>query len=289
MSDRGVETIFVIATDRGTYPVLDLFNSIRWSCQRSYYVVIVDRKGDVAFPEDLKEGYAVITSDQSSEIATGFMCGLGARWAIDKGMACKQFVFLSDACLVMQRGLDTWSLEHMQKTQIGLLGVLDRLSYDDAYRRCAPWLDMWNMPQAAFEPGPHSMHDAVLFLSAPMAAALYQRNLLVPDGCAQWPLPYGPFISWATQMLGHYMVGWGHVDKQMPPLFVSHTGRGRFLPAPHILSPQFLLYHSLRHVPGYSEEDLREAFKKVRGEDARAITQLKPAVFPQRQGPTVLG
>lgn len=284
-----VDTIFVIATRRGTYAVLDLLSSIRWSCQQSHYVVIVDGGGDVALPESVQGGYAVLQVECAPATAAGFMRGVGIRWAIDKGMRCEQYVLLDDACLVIQPGLDAWSLGHMRKTQVGMIGVMDRLSYEDAYTRCAPWMDMWNMPQSSFEPGANSVHEAAIFLSEAAASALYSRNLLMPDRCEQWPIPYGPFISWAIQMCGYYMVCWGHMDKQMPPLFVSHTKRSRFLPAPHILSSQFSLYYSLRHVPGYSEGELREAFKKMRGEDAKAIKPYRPAVYPQPAGPTVQG
>jgi hypothetical protein len=283
------ETIFVIATSRGTYPVLDLFNSIRWSCRQSYYVVIVDRVGDVEFPADVKEGYTLLQMSSEAKASDGFLCGAGVSWAISKGIQCKQFVLLDDACLVIQPGIDNWSLGHMQKTQVGLLGVLDRLNYEDAYKRCAPWMDIWDMPQTSFDPGPNSIHEAVVFLSATVAAELHKRALLIPAGCEQWPIPYGPYISWAVQMLDHYMVGWGHMDKQMPPLFVAHTKRARFLPAPHILSSKFLLYYSLRNVPGYSEEELREAFKRMRGEAAKTVEPYRPVVFPQRTGPSILG
>ncbi|MHC4371711.1 MAG: hypothetical protein ACYSW8_29195 [Planctomycetota bacterium] len=284
-----VESVFVIATSRGTYPVLDLFNSIRWSCQKPHYVVIVDRVGDVKFPDDVTEGYAILRVEQVPETKDGFLAGAGVRWAIDKGITCKQYVLLDDACLVLQPALDSWSLEHLQKTGVGLLGVIDRLNYEDAFARCAPWMDLWNMPHAGFEPGPHSVHEAALFLSAAAASQLYQQNLLVPEGCGQWPIPYGPFISWAVQMHGQYMIGWGHMDKQMPPLFVGHSGRARFLPAPYILSTKFGLYYSLRSVISYSEEDLREAFKRMRGEVAKPITPYQPMVFPRQDGPAVMG
>lgn len=276
-----VDSVFVIATRRGSYPVLDLFNSIRWSCQSSFYVVVVDCREDVEFPPEITQGFTVLTAGQEIEAEDGFMRGAGIRWAIDKGIRCKQFVLLDDACLLLQPGLDVWALERMQKSQVGLIGVVDRLSHEDAFKRCTPLMDVWNMPHSNFEPGACSVHAAALFLSASAAATLYQQNLLVPDDCGQWPIPFGPFISWAVQMYGYYMVGWGHMDKQLPPLFVSHTDRSRFLPAPHILSAKFGLYYSLRHVPGYSEEDLREMFKKMRGEDVETSKQFGSAVFGQ--------
>jgi len=280
--------VFVIATNREAYPVLDLFRSIQWSCQESHYVVIVDYGGNVKFPDDVKDGYAILNVKQEGRPAEGFFRGLGIRWAIDKGIKCKQFVLLDDACLLIQPGIDTWALERFQQASVGLLGVIDRLNYEDAFRRCAAWMDLWSMPHTNFEPGPHTIHEAVSFLSWSAAMSLYQKNLLVPDGCEQWPISYGPFISWAVQMLGHYMVGWGHMDKQMPPLFVGYP-RSRLLVPPHVLSPKFGLYYSLRHMLAYSEGEIREAYKKLRGEDAKIVTPYRPAVFPQPTGPTVLG
>jgi len=280
-----VDTVFVIATRRGSYPAQDLVRSIRWSCQSSHYTVIVDRGKDVEMPADLKDGYTILTIDQDTGAQDQFVAGLGLKWCVDQGIKAKQFVILDDKCLVMQRGIDTWALDHMQKTQVGLLGVKDRLNYEDAYGKVSPLMDRWDMPHALWVPQSETVHESVLYLSGPLVQTLFEKNLLVPEGVEQGPLPYGPIISWAAQMLGFFQVGWGHMDQQMPPLYVNHSKHARFQPAPHILNTQFKLYYSVRNVPSYSEERLRESFKKMRGEDAKDFDPVKPTVAPQPMGP----
>lgn len=280
-----VDTIYVIATSRGSYPAVDLVRSLRWSSLSSSYAVIVDRGKNVEMPADLTDGYTILQIDNDTGAQDQFVAGLGLKWCVDQGVKAKQFVVLDDKCLVMQRGVDTWALEHLQKTQIGVLGVKDRLNYEDAYQKVAPLMDRWDMPHGLFVPGSETVHEAVLYLSGPLVQTLFENNLLVPEGVEQWPLPYGPFISWASQMLGFYQVGWGHMDQHMPPLYVNHSKHSRFQPAPHILNTQFKLYYSVRNVPSYSEERLRESFKRMRGEEAKEFDPIKPTVAPQPVGP----
>jgi hypothetical protein len=280
-----VNTVFIIATRRGSYPVLDILRSIRWSCAGSHYTVIVDRGKNVEVPEDIKDGYTILTIDQDTGAQDQFVAGLGLKWCIDKGVQADQYIMLDDKCLITQRGLDAWSLDNMQRTGLGLVGVKDRLNFEDAYAKVSPLMDRWDMPHALFLPGRETVHEAALFMSGGLIKTLFDKNLLVPEGAEQWPLPYGPFISWAAQMHGFYQVGWGHMDQPMPPLYINHTKHSRYQPAPHILNTQFRLYYSVRHVAGYSEERLRESFKKMRGEPAKDFDPVRPTVAPKPIGP----
>lgn len=280
-----VNTVFVIATRRGSYPVMDLMRAIRWGSIGSHYTVVVDRSKNVEIPDDIKEGYTILTIEQDTGAQDQFVAGLGLKWCIDQGVKADQYVVLDDKCLVMQRALDVWSLEHMRKTGVGLVGVKDRLNFEDAYAKVAPLMDRWSMPHPLFVPGRDTINEAALFMSAALVQKLFDVNLLVPEGVEQWPLPYGPFISWAAQMYGFYQVGWGHMDQSMPPLYINHTKHSRYQPAPHILNTQFKLYYSVRHVACYSEERLREAFKKMRGEVAKDYDPVRPTVAPQPTGP----
>lgn len=280
-----VDSVFVVPTRRGSYVIEDLINSIKWSCQRSFHVIVVDLTGELSLQSTVD--CSVIRSNSS--VCSTFAGCAGVKAAVDRGIRSQQYVVLDDACLIIQPGIDTWALEHLSKTQVGLLGVVDRLNYEDAFSRCAVLFDEWDMPYHSFEPGPLSLSDAAIFLAAPVVLAMYHQGLLVPTTCVRWPLSVGVYLSWVVQMLGYYLVGWGHMDKPMPPLYVNHSGRSRFLPAPHILSPRFALYYSVRHVLGYSEEELRNAFKRVRGEPSELSEPFRPVVIPWSVGPTALG
>lgn len=280
-----VDTVYVLPTGRDSYAVLDLLRSLRWGSRSSHYTVIVDRKKTVQLPADITDGCTVLTIDQDSEISDQFVAGLGLKWCVDNGVTAKQFVLLDDKCMVLQPGLDVWALEQLAKQQVGLLGVKDRLNYEDAYSKVAPLLAVWELPHALFTPGPETLHEAALFIASPLVQEMFKRNLLLPPNVEQWPLPYGPYISWLTQMYGLYQVAWGSMDLQMPPLYVNHTRHSRFQPAPHILNPQFKLYYSARNVMGYTEERLRESYKRMRGEQAKPFEPLRPTVSPQPIGP----
>lgn len=283
-----VETVYVVASGRGDYVIEDMLRALRWTSQATSYTVIVDRGAGAKISDDIKAGYTILKVEDAEGIADGFVTNLGVKWCIDQQVQAKQFVLLDDQCIILQPGLDTWGLEHMQKTQVGLLGVEDRINYVDAYNKMMPFFDQWQLPHANFIPGNSTLHHAALFLSDGLVNRMYQASLLTLDGVAKWPLPYGPFISWTAQMLGFYQVAWGSMDRNMPPLYVNST-TGQRHPAPHILSPQFKLYYPSRHAAGYSEEHLRDAFKKMRGETAKQHEPIRPKVSPQQKGVTTLG
>lgn len=282
-----VDTVYVIATRRGTYPVDDILRSLRWSSTGSHYTVILDRTGGVTIPEDLKEGYAVLTVEQHNNIQDQFIALLGIKWAIDKGLEAKQYLILDDRCLVMQREIDAWALEHIVKQQVGTIGVRDRLNYEDAYSKITPLFDAWDLAHQMWVPGPETLHEAAVYISGALAKEMYKQNLLPPEGVEQWPLPFGPFISWVSQMLNFYQVAWGAMDVPMPPLYVNHPGQqsARFQPPPHILNTSFKLYFSVRHVLSHSEERIREVFKKMRGDEAKDFEPIRPSVSPKQSGP----
>jgi hypothetical protein len=282
-----VDTVYVVVTSRGPYVAWDLLRALRWSSEGSHYTVIVDRAGTVSPPADLTDGYSILAPERPIKASDAFVAGTGIKWCIDQGMQARQYMILSDECVIMQRGIDTWALEQLRKTQVGILGVRDRLSYEDAYSRVAGLMDSWGMPHGLWAPASETLHEAVLYLSGALAQTLFENNLLVLDGVEHWPLPYGPFISWAAQMLGFYQVGWGSMDQQILPLYVNHSKHARCQPAPHILNTKFVLYYSVRNVVGFTEERIRETFKKLRGETGKDFEPIRPSLSPKPPAPQV--
>lgn len=265
-----VDTVFVIATRRGSYPVEDLLRSIAWSCGRSHYTVIVDRSTQLVLAESFKEGFTVLrVGADNPRLSDDFLRSVGVKWAIDQGITCRQYVGLDDSCMILGKGLDVFLVDKMTRQGLGLLGVQDRLNYDAAFERCSSFLLEHGMEPYRFQPDGVTLHGAFLAMSEELARQLFVSDLLAQPGLEQWPLPFGPFISWTTQLLGFHQVAWGQMDRSMPPLYVNHTERSRHQPPPHILNPNFLLYYSARHAVGYSEEELREAYKLGRGEEGR--------------------
>lgn len=285
-----VDTVFVIATKRGSYPVEDLLRAIRWSCTRSHYTVIVDRTPGLVLSPDLTDGFTVLrVGADNPKLSDDFLRGVGIRWAIDSGVSCRQFVGLDDGCMLIGRGLDAFLLDKVTRQGVGLLGVQDRLNYDAAFDKFVPEMIEMGLEPYRFQPDGSTVHGAFVAMSAELALRLFQQDLLVTTVLDHWQLPFGPFISWVTQLLGFYQVAWGQMDRSMPPLYVNHTERSQHQPPPHILSPSFLLYYSSRHAVGYSEEALREAYKLGRGEEGKRPEAMQPRISPKHDGPTVLG
>jgi len=270
-----VYTLYVISVSRGAYVADDIAASIRWTSEKPCFAIFVDLNDGIQVLGD--NGFVLMKTGLPADAEPGFHRAAAIKWAIDQGFSFKQVISMSEDCLIIGRTLDSWALDQIAKN-VGLVGVQDRLTYEDSYSSCLEMMSSWKMPHARWEVAPQTVATEFTVLSGALAAALFQCNLLIPPGCEKWPLPYGPFISWAAQMLGHFQVSWGHQDKQMPPLYCGHPGRNAFQPAPHILATRFLLYSSVRHAMNYSEEDLREIYKRLRGEPARVVQPLRPIV-----------
>jgi hypothetical protein len=284
-----VDTVFIVASDRGSYVVSDIVRSIKWTCANSCYVVIVDLAKNVSLPQDMGIDYTVLNLENYS-FGSGFARNIGIKWAIDNGIRCKQFVCVSDSSLIMQPGLDMFLLKQMTKTQIGLLGVQSMWSASAEYDSVVGCLAEWDLPYSKYRPEGFHLVDSIHVISYECAKALFEANALVRNDVGKWPLSYAVFMSWVAQMLGFYQVGWGMTCKQMPPFYVNPSSRNeRRLPAPHLLSTRFMFYDSLRCVEGYSEEEIREVFKIQRGEDAIRPDPMRPVVVPDPEKLTVAG
>ncbi len=281
-----VDTLFVISSKRGPYALDDLINSIAWTCTTgSHFTVVVDETASLEKLES--EGrYQILHSDLPANVPSGFHRAAGLKWAIDQKIAYRQVMLLSDTCLICTQTLDAFFMEHSRKDQVGLIGVRDRKGYEADWREAQTKLFEWQLPVEAWERPPVSLNDDFLVLAGRFAAELYTRGLLVPEGCTGWPGTYGSYISWVCHMLGFFVVSWGFEDKALPPLYVNHS-QGQYLPAPHLLGNQILIFSPVNAVMSYSEGDLREMYKHRRGERAREIPRFQPIVTgPEQQDVT---
>jgi len=281
-----VDTLFVISSKRGNYPLEDLLAAIAWTCTTgSHYTVVVDETGTL---EHLEGGdrFQILHSDLPGEVDSGFHRAAGLKWAIDQKIAYKQVIMMADTCLIATQTMDSFFMEHIQRDQIGMIGVRSRRTYEKEWQDAQNQLFEWRLPIEAWERRPASLNDDFLILSGRFAAALYGRGLLVPDGCDKWPATFGSYISWLCHMLDFYVIGWGFEDKALPPIYVNHC-HGQYLPPPHLLGNQFLVFSPANAVLSYSEGDLREMYKQRRGERAREVAKFQPVVSgPDQQDVT---
>ena len=212
---------------------------------------------------------------------------MGLKWAIDQGIAYRQVIFLSDECLILTQPLDTFFLEQTQKDNIGMIGIRSRKNDEDAWRDAQPQLFEWRLPVESWERPPVSVVDDVMILAGRFIGPLYEKGLLVPEGCEKWPGTFGSYMCWLCHMLGFYVVSWGYEDKPLPPLYFNRC-QGQYLTPPHLLKTQFLVFGPANGVMGYSERDLRELYKQQRGERAAEVQKHQPVVTGPEQSDVLI-
>lgn len=271
-----VDTLFVISSKRGQYALNDLISAIRWACPGgSTFTVAVDEAGSL---EELSADgqYQLLHVDLPDQANSGFRRAAGLKWALDKGISYKQVVLMDDSCLVMGQPIDAFLLDQFSKEGVGLLGVRDTFgNHETAFHKNTTLLYEWQTPNQRFETAPPVVCNAFLALSARFVGTLYQQNLLTPEGCERWEGTFGAYLSWMCAMTGYYMVSWGSTDKTLPPFYIS---TGYNLPSPTVLAQRFLVFSSVGDVLGYGESDLRELFKRQRGEPSREVPPFSPTV-----------
>ena len=279
-----VDTLFVVSTRRGSYPVQDIASAVAWSSpNNSHYTLIVDEnQSDTPLLQDVAENVQLFSSNHSLDTPSGFSRAAAIHWAIDNGVTYRQVISLSDTCLVLTQELGSFFLPHLNKDGLGVIGVQSRRPQIKQWREARSLLFNWKISLEGWENPPISLCDDILVMTPRFLSPLYQRKLINPDGCEKWPSDYGTYISWVCHMLGFFVVSWGYEDKPLPPLYVNHC-HGQYLPPPQMLSQGFLLFSPANRVMSYSEADLRELYKRQRGEPARELPRFGPVATGPEQ------
>lgn len=256
-----VDSLFVCCVDNH-YTAFDQIEAIKWCCTHTSHVAIVDTSEQPIHPPGDYEGYSFIRA--TGHYDTGWMALAAIKALLDREALFGQALLLGQYALPIGRGLDSWAANQI-KSGAGVLGVEDRYCYYEAFSSCSPLFAEWSLPHELFEdpPSTKTVAEGFQVVSGALLHDMFNRLLLPPPSCAEWRLPFGVFLSWVAQMLNYEQRLIGHMDKPLPPLYVS-TLRQRHLPAPHILSSEFKLYYSLNRVPGYSVFDLRQGYKRMR-------------------------
>lgn len=264
-----VETLVVFATNRQGI-VADQVEAIRWAHRRPHAIVVVDDTLGPDNPPVRQEDncFTIGSRVASRRNLSGFKNHEGIRFALGHGIDFRYVLCLDDDALPIGRGLDDWAIRHMDHTAIDLLGVRDRVNYQTHWPQVSALLGRW-LPEArnvrgAIDLAPETVFYAVSWMSRGLVDALHGRDLLVPEGCDDWPLWPDVYISWVAQLLGAYQVTWGHMDMPRPPLYGNHRNHMRFAPDPRILRRDFLVYHPIRYVTCYDEATLRAHYARAR-------------------------
>jgi hypothetical protein len=277
-----VDSLIVFCTNRGDYILRDQIDALHWTHVRPHVIVAVDdtRPLDAA-PEDGTSPYGpglhyIIPSRviKGQRHLSGFKNLEAVRWALAAGLEFKVCLSVDDDAFPIGRGLDDWALPTMEWTAIDLLGVQDRVSYQNSWKQIcsalAAWLPEANNPQWIDDVTPQGVFFAMIWLSQPFCAELYRRDILVPPGYERWGMWPDVYVSYIAQLLGFYTVLWGHMDAPRAPLYANHRNHMRTAPDPRILRTDFLCYHPIRYVNQFDEETLRRHYAQLRraGRDA---------------------
>lgn len=282
-----VDTLFVISSAKGQYALNDMLSMIHWSATGgSSFTVAVDQTASIE-SLDAQGKYQILHSDVPAHAPAGFHRAAGLKWAIDQGIAYRQVIMLSDVCLLMTQTIDTFFKEHIEKEQIGVIAVRASRTYENVWMQARTQLFERGVPIASWERPPICLCEDLMILTPRFVAAMYQQNVLLPEGAANWPADYGCYVSWICHMLGFYAVSWGYETKQLPPLYISHSSV-QCLPAPHLFGQRMLAFAPIDKVSGYSESDIRELYRQQRGERGRELPKHQPvATGPEQSDVTV--
>jgi hypothetical protein len=272
------ETLVVFCTNRGDYVLRDHIDAYHWAHRRPHAIVAVDDIRPLDEPVETGtspygEGIHYIIPSRiakNQKRLSGFKNFEGIHWALDVGVDFTVCMSVDDDAFPIGSGIDDWAVPTMGRTAIDLLGVQDRVSYQNQWRQICETLARW-IPEAKNihwieDVVPQGVFFAVTWLSRQFCDALYSRGILVPKGCEEWWTWPDVYVSYVAQLLGFYTVTWGHMDAPRAPVYANHRHHVRSAPDPRILRDDFLVYHPLRYVNQYDEESLRRWYAQVRRE-----------------------
>ena len=267
-----VETLIVFATNRRGI-IKDHVEAIHWSHNLPHAIVCVDDTLEKDDPLIRQDGnfFRIPSQVASRRNLSGFKNNEGIKFALSHGIDFRYVLCIDDDALPIGRGLDEWAIMKMDATAIDLLGVKDRINYQGYWPQIPQLLSRW-IPEARDIIAPIDLSTETVFyainwMSRGFVDAMAERNLLVPDGCNDWPLWPDIYISWVAQFVGAYLVTWGHMDDPRPPIYGNHRNHMKFAPSPVILRRDFLIYHPIRSVTMYDEQTLREHYAARRQRD----------------------
>jgi hypothetical protein len=260
-----VETLVVFTTNRKGI-IQDHVEAIRWSHTLPCAIVCVDDTLERDDPVIRREDnyFRIASRLPGQKHLSGFKNYEGIQFALNDGIDFRYVLCLDDDALPIGCGIDEWAIAKMDLTAIDLLGVRDRVHYQNYWKQVPQLLGRW-LPEARNIFGPVDLSSETIFyainwMSRGLVDAMVERSLLVPDGCAGWPLWPDPYISWVAQILGAYVVTWGSMDDPKPPIYANQHNHMRLAPSPKILRRDFLIYHPIRYVAVHDEQSLRQYY-----------------------------
>lgn len=275
MSDRFVDTLYIFGGNRSTYPLTDLAMAAAWTSRGSYEIWLVPAQPVAGWAGPVIGGRACCRVVPGlANVRAGFNLLEGLRHALVSGLRFRRAILSRDHGMIIGPGLDEFVGEQLERSQSLALGVRNTDDVTDVYRSILPYLYSQQIAHEHWERPPTALRSDILGLSYAGATNLWSAHALDASRWPAWTTSVGSYVSWLLQFTGGTVVCWGSDDKVLPPLYVGVERA----PAPHLLSHQFLFFSSAMGVCSYSERDLRELYKRERGEPAAKVSTYGPLI-----------
>jgi hypothetical protein len=225
---------------------IDQLDAVAWAFKGRWHVVFVAKAERLL---SIKDDRCTVLSFPQSEWADQFTWLVALQQFMRADWQIGQIIYLEADTLLIGKGLDGWAASRV-KQNAGVIGVPDRLNYSDAYLSCSPLFAEWGVPHELWDAAPNTRTplSGVLVLSYSFAKDLFHRQLLPPPTFGEWRLTVGAYLAWVAQMLNYEVVLVGSMDRPEPPIYANYWACYSHLPPPQILSPRFLVYHSLLRI-----------------------------------------
>lgn len=188
--------------------------------------------------------------------------------SVDSGRDYDFVILTDDRCLGMTTqsflpAAKMWFEDH----SCWLVGVQDEITRRVPFDHTIPFLAQHGMRYASWRPKLPPVMDGFVLLGKPAVQALFDATLLPPQDWQNWPSTCGDFLSLAVASMDGYQLGIGTTAQPQVPMFIAgfDDAYRRFVP-PHLLREEFMIYHPVDRVYGYTEEQLRGGFKTRRVE-----------------------
>jgi hypothetical protein len=268
--EQKVDTLIAFASNRSQVIIDDTVEALHWSHTLPHQIVVTSDQKDPDSPPEDNGSYVKIGSRVPSfKQLSGFKTNEAIKFAIEQGIEFKVVLVIDDDTLAIGQGFDAWAVDQVETYSVDLLGARDRVSYQQRWEDASSWLEPF-MPlearriRGAIDLNPETIFYAIHWLSGTMARVLHARNLLVPPGCESWQSWPDVYISWVVHLLGGYQVCWGAMDAPRAPFYANHINAMASAPRPQILHPDFKLYHTIKGVAHFSEQQIRDHYRRVR-------------------------
>ena len=273
-----VDTLYVVMATNSRFDTQDVVNAIEWASMSLHYTVVVNAGFDI----DLSDvGARVYDPGLHRTLDAGFSGLAGIAWAIGSRIEFKQVIMLTDSCLITGQGLDAFMLKRTKSAELIGVKVNDTMAITLNNQRF--FFDSGLLDHAAGVCNiPAVLSNKVQVLSATLCHTLYANKLLVPHAEDEMITLSGVhYLTAVTYLLGDKVVCWGSATKPLPPFYCCPASTNR-LP-PHMMNPAFLLYGPLVDSPDYSIRELRNLYKRERGEAHDLVVPNRPIVITKHK------